>query len=468
MTVLFPFRLPSSFLSFFAMFNVFSLDMQLLPFNCLFESNFHSMLLATTISPLVFMLFVYALYATQRFRIQRLSEDASALRARQEIEIAQSKCEFTVILVFISAYPIISTTIFQTFAYDARLGNGQEYLRADYTIERSDPTHQMYVVYSCVVALLYCIALPVFALHVLYSRQKNLKMLQKAKAASSKAQHSLEDIAGGEEVNPLLAGLSPLYKDFRPKFWWFQIIIWVCTTFQTGIVTAIPAKATSQVVLSLLVSIVMLVALADARPYMSWSDDMLAQSCQIALVLVQIVGLLQMNECVAQDDWLYGPILILCTAASGGLGIVLILTELFQAVAPDTFEKISSSAQCMQGKEILRNFSSVSNISTSASVAPVGSNNGELAGVVTGGDRLPVQVRTATVSSISGVHPHGPPGQQTFSAQASRPPTAAGPLMNESPTPSGVQKTTVQKLPAMDRNFESFTPVELRRFKTSS
>ena len=115
MAELHPFRLPTSFLSFFSVFNVFSLDLQLLPFNCLFESDFHSILLATTLLPLVFVLFVYALFILQRLRIQRLSGDVDASRVRHEIDNVQSKCEFTVTLVLISACPIITTTIFQTF-----------------------------------------------------------------------------------------------------------------------------------------------------------------------------------------------------------------------------------------------------------------------------------------------------------------------------------------------------------------
>jgi hypothetical protein len=373
MAELHPFRLPTSFLSFFSVFNVFSLDLQLLPFNCLFESDFHSILLATTLLPLVFVLFVYALFILQRLRIQRLSGDVDASRVRHEIDNVQSKCEFTVTLVLISACPIITTTIFQTFVYDARLGNGLEYLRADYGIERSDPTHQKYVVYSGVMAVLYCVALPAFALRVLNSRKLNIRKLQSAEKISVKAQHSLGSVAAIKDADPLLGGLSPLYKDFCAEFWWFQIVLWFCNTFQTGIVTLIPAESTSQVTLSLLTSIVMLVLLANACPYMNWSDDALAQSCQFTLALVQIVGLLQMNKSVAQDDWLYGPVLIFCTIFSGGLGIALVLIELFQAVAPESFEKIASKVRFTDRGKSLRK--SPMNTFNSASVLPVDLND---------------------------------------------------------------------------------------------
>jgi hypothetical protein len=342
MTVLYPFRLPSSFLLFFEYCNVFSLDIQLLPFNCLFEADFHSVLVATTLLPMAFVGCVYALYVLQRFRMQRSSvgegvPESAHLRARHEIEAVQSKCEFIVILVLISVFPIISTTIFQTFVYDSRLRNGVEYLRADYTIERGDPTHQRYLAYGSVMALLYCVGLPLFAFQMLKARKQSIQKLQKAEYA-----RALATVSDMKEIDPLLSGLSPLYKDFCAEFWWFQILLWVFTIFQTGIVILVPAESVSQVALALLISTAMLVTLANAHPYLNWNDNMLAQCCQFSLMMVQIAGLLQMNECAAQDDWLYGPILIVCTVFSVGLGTALVLAELFEAVAPEMFEKIAS------------------------------------------------------------------------------------------------------------------------------
>jgi hypothetical protein len=123
----------------------------------------------------------------------------------------------------------------------------------------------------------------------------------------------------------------------------------------------------------------MLVSLANARPYINWSDDVLAQCCQFTLGLVQIVGLLQMTECVSQDDWLYGPVLIFCTVFSGGLGIALILMELLQAVAPKSFETIASKVRFNDGNQSLRK-SSANTFSIGTSVVPV-DLNGKFEGV---------------------------------------------------------------------------------------
>ena len=73
------------------------------------------------------------------------------------------------------------------------------------------------------------------------------------------------------------------------------------------------------------------------------------------------------GEYVAQDDWLYGPILIVCTAFSGGLGVVLILAELLQAMAPEAHQTITGSA-----RRLYRYFKG---ISLTAAVAPTGLND---------------------------------------------------------------------------------------------
>jgi hypothetical protein len=428
MTVLYPFRLPSSFLVFFEYCNVFSLDIQLLPFNCLFEADFHSVLVATTLLPVAFVGCVYALYALQRFRIQRSSVGEGApelapLRTRHEIEAVQSKCEFIVILVLISVFPIISTTIFQTFVYDSRLGNGVEYLRADYKIERSDPTHQRYLAYGSVMALLYCVGLPLFALQLLKARKQSIQKLQKAEHA-----RALATISDMKETDPILSGLSPLYKDFCAEFWWFQILLWMFTTFQTGIVILVPAESVSQVALALLVSIVMLVMLANAHPYLNRSDNMLSQCCQFSLMLVQIAGLLQMNECAAQDDWLYGPILIVCTVVSVGFGTALILAELFHAMAPEMFEKIASKLRFTDENisEGLRfaplRKSIVKKMSFIASVVPV-HLNGELSDAQgNGGPQSEAEAESAVAPAPSS---SSAPIDGPSTIEEGRPPSAA-------------------------------------------
>jgi hypothetical protein len=50
----------------------------------------------------------------------------------------------------------------------------------------------------------------------------------------------------------------------------------------------LPAEAASQVFISLITSLIMLVILGNYQPYLDGSDDVLAQFCQISLSLAMV------------------------------------------------------------------------------------------------------------------------------------------------------------------------------------
>ena len=72
----------------------------------------------------------------------------------------------------------VSTTIFQTFKYDTRLNDGTAYLAADYSIERDDPTHQDYVIYAALMAVLYCFGIPTASWTALHFKKDKIQKLQ--------------------------------------------------------------------------------------------------------------------------------------------------------------------------------------------------------------------------------------------------------------------------------------------------
>jgi hypothetical protein len=68
----------------------------------------------------------------------------------------------------------------------------------------------------------------------------------------------------------------------------------VSTLILCGLVTLLPASGASQVFVSLVVSIGMLILLANCKPYLSESDDVLAQFCQLSLTFAMAAGILEM------------------------------------------------------------------------------------------------------------------------------------------------------------------------------
>ena len=94
--------------------------------------------------------------------------------------------------------------------------------------------------------------------------------------------------------DPILTGISPLYKDYEPERWWFEIPKFVSTLILCGVATLVPAEGASQVFIALVTSTAMLVLYANYQPYVSTNDDVLAQVCQFSLTFTISVGLLLM------------------------------------------------------------------------------------------------------------------------------------------------------------------------------
>jgi hypothetical protein len=67
-------------------------------------------------------------------------------------------------------------------------------------------------------------------------------------------------------------------------------------------VTLIPAEGASQVFISLVTSTGMMLLFANCSPYLSGSDDALAQFCQFSLSFTLVIGLLEMASETFQDD----------------------------------------------------------------------------------------------------------------------------------------------------------------------
>jgi hypothetical protein len=141
--------------------------------------------------------------------------------------------------------------------------------------------------------------------------------------------------------NPALSGLSPLYADYDAACWWWQILNFIVTLLLCGPVLLLQAEAASQVFIQLLVSTAMAVALANKKPYLHSSDDLLAQMCQIALSFTMAVGLFEMAAVSFQDDH-YGPILITCTTVQFSLSFIAGFVEWVKAKMPHTVSKLET------------------------------------------------------------------------------------------------------------------------------
>jgi hypothetical protein len=110
---MYPIQLPPMFLSFWGHFNVFSLDLSIVPINCIMDSNFHDRLVATTVAPIVFLFGMFTLWLTQRQLLMRRQKEGYCVHLAK---LTTKSLRLSIIFVF-TVFPMVSTTIFQVVNY---------------------------------------------------------------------------------------------------------------------------------------------------------------------------------------------------------------------------------------------------------------------------------------------------------------------------------------------------------------
>ena len=199
------------------------LDLNVLPFNCIVETNFHSRLIMITVAPMICLALLYMYYRLRLAFMQKTQND--------EKDDWKALCIRIAILFVLTIFPPVSTTIFQTFNYDERLGDGSAYLKADYSIEYKDEQHQNFRIYAFAMGLLYCVGIPLGSFCLLYSKKDKIQELQVLERSRlmvddlitdktrtfSVRQRSATDIFKAEGRNVITGNFAPESEAMRPE-----------------------------------------------------------------------------------------------------------------------------------------------------------------------------------------------------------------------------------------------------------
>jgi hypothetical protein len=339
-------NLPPNYTNYQEKINPFAfLDVNLIPFNCLAEVTFHDRLKMVTLVPIVFLLYVFLVYGIMHIALVKKNR-------YDRIPIMRSQAVYIAVLSLYSAFPLVSAVIFQMVSYNQPL-EGKEYLKADYSVEKNDPAHQSHVLYAAVMGFVYMVGIPLSSYLLLRARKEPIKKLQKIEQRilqcshrdkAKKASLYREKVETMEE-NPYLEGLSPLYRDYEPEFWWWEIPRFYCTVILCGLVTVTNLEDGSQIAASLMVSTTFLVTYANCNPYLMRTDDQLAQLCQVCLCLAMVVGLLEKANAAGESandvkgsSW-FGYTLIASVTLNLALGFGAVLLAFLETFFPRVTEK---------------------------------------------------------------------------------------------------------------------------------
>lgn len=252
---------------------------------CVHDIGFYGRLLITTLCPI---LALGMLGGTYIIAIDINRESSGALR------IVRHKHLSIVLLISFLVYSSVSFTIIQTFDCEA-LDDGNDYLRADYSIECDTFKHRAFMVYAGFMCLLYPLGIPALYSYILF---RNRRVLADGNA---------------RERDLSAYWTSELWLPYKPRFFYYEVIECIRRLALVGVVLLVDDDLPTQIAVTLLLAFVFALVAGAVAPYESRLDGWI--SCvghaiivlSIFFLLLSEVELLQESQ-TSQEA--YGAILV--------------------------------------------------------------------------------------------------------------------------------------------------------------
>ncbi|CAM9718324.1 unnamed protein product [Scytosiphon promiscuus] len=244
---------------------------------CLWSDiDFHGRLLVSTVSPLVVVGFLSMTYWIAMRRIGNKADQASA------VETVRRKHQTVLLLLTFLVYSSVSSLVFQTFACET-LDDGVEYLRADYSIQCTDPKHKVFELYAGIMVMVYPVGIPLLYAVQLFQHRAVLG----------------DDGADKAAAQPIVG----LWEPYRPERFYYEVIECGRRIMLTGVVVFIFPNDAAQVAITLLIAAFFFGVLEVLSPYKSESDMWLSRGGH-ALVFLSMFYMLLLKVDVSgeRDD----------------------------------------------------------------------------------------------------------------------------------------------------------------------
>ncbi len=257
---------PDVYQRFLDLLDVFNFDFTwILSAGCVVSVDFHDRLLASTIPPLVALVFLAGTYAAA-VRINKGVPEA--------LEIVWKKHVSMVLLLTFLVYSSVSSVLFAAFACE-RLDDANVYLRADYQIKCNSSEHIAYEVYAGIMMVLYTVGIPALYGYLLFRYRKVLK----------------KDRAAREEC-PDVATISDLWRPYKPSAFYYEVIECGRRILLAGVVVFIEPNTSAQIAVTLAMAFVFVVISEALAPYASLWDTWLSRTGHAVVFASMYVALL--------------------------------------------------------------------------------------------------------------------------------------------------------------------------------
>lgn len=235
---------------------------------CVVDMGFHGHLLVASIGPLVAFAFLGGTYA--------LAVDRNR-RSDVAVENVQRKHLSAVLLVTFLVYAPVSAVLFQTFACE-ELGDGRNYIRADYRIECDSRRHQIFQVYAGFMILVYTVGVPLLYVALL-SRNSDVLRHDALREADSS-----------------VATASDLWMSYKPNRFYYEVVECGRRVLLAAVVVFIYPNTAAQVAVTLVVAVFFLAVSEGLAPYKSrWNAWVSRMGHVIVFTSMYVALLLKVN-----------------------------------------------------------------------------------------------------------------------------------------------------------------------------
>lgn len=236
-------KYPSQFAAFYNTFRVFNFSLsQIIPLSCLFDGDYVDALLVVTLSPIFFTLFIVIVAFLEFFIRKRYMIGAHATHVLK-VQSLYKELKFRYISFFLivsfMVLPSIATTIFKIFPCQNIDPNndddlpGTYFLIADYSIDCDSDRYRFATTYAVFMIIIYPIGLPLLYFWMLYSHKEEIKNRGIYKLDEDTWLQSLTKLKEDAKI------LQFLYRDYKPDFWYFEIIETYRRIFLTAVISVI-------------------------------------------------------------------------------------------------------------------------------------------------------------------------------------------------------------------------------------
>jgi hypothetical protein len=393
---------PASFVRFLQRMAFFNLDLvDVLRVGCMTSINYYDRLLAATLLPLLLSAVLFATSCVARFLV-----------APEKAQGVANTCIKLFLLLTFTAFPGVSTTVLRAFpCHD--FDDGSSLLKADYSIDCNAPSRPGYVTYALLMTAVYPVGITMLYAVLLWKQRQTVcpekrvwkalcgvKLIPPVAASLADGKALLdtrEAMLGDKSVNKhsLLRSTQFLFKEYEPRYWWFEIFECVRRIMLTGGTIFFLEGSATQVAAGVLVSMVSIQVYAHTQPYIRDEDDTLAMAAQWGIFFTLFGGLLLKTKVPSGDGY------------DEGLGFMLVLVNV-AVFAGAVFAFLYLMCQPKQGSQSREETATGEHGLATASSAPKNTFVNPMQTAAAGGDTAVVigaQASTTTQDDTSDGNP---------------------------------------------------------------